>query len=600
MNLILYLTLLLPVFATSPTNDYTPGKVKCPGTKLTRLATAINSKEVGYISNRGKFSKLHLTNFLHNANMSDFDIDKFLETNKPIIGLAFSGGGYRAMLSGAGQLAALDSRVTSPDRTLAGLLQSSSYITGLSGGSWLIGSLACIDFPSVEQVMRDNILWNFEHSILDYYGLNVAANKLMWAMISLDVLGKQMAGFATSITDPWGRALSYQLLSTLKDNGDAMLWSDITNSSSFKNFSMPFPIISAVCREHGTYIRSINSTVIEFTPYEMGSWDPSLNSFVDIKYLGTNLDDGIPKEGTCMSGYDNAGFIMGTSSSVFNEAITELDQSGLPSFLIELIKKYILTPIERHNGDVANYHPNPFYNSKNQKTRLANSDTLLLVDGAEDGQNIPLVPLLNRNVDVIFAHDNSANTDGWPDGRSLIATYERQFSLQGENLAFPYVPDQSTFRNLNLTSKPAFFGCDAQNLTTLTDDIYGVPVVVYLPNRPFSYWSNTSTFKLVYSENERRSMIRNGYEVSTRKNGTLDSEWAACMGCAIIRRSQERNGQEQSEQCKRCFKRYCWDGTIYSGPDLGDNFSDEGLTKSDQYYNKKNTPGFNNGATKFF
>ena len=64
--------------------------------------------------------------------------------------------------------------------------------------------------------------------------------------------------------------------------------------------------------------------------------------------------------------------------------------------------------------------------------------------------------MLHRNVSAIFAFDNSNDVLNWPDGTSLVKTYERQFSSQGNGIAFPYVPDQYTFRNLNLTSKPTF------------------------------------------------------------------------------------------------------------------------------------------------
>ena len=49
-------------------------------------------------------------------------------------------------------------------------------------------------------------------------------------------------------------------------------------------------------------------------------------------------------------------------------------------------------------------------------------------------------------------------------------------------------------------------------------------------------------------------MISNGFEIATRSSGSLDDEWAACVGCAIIRREQERQGIEQTEQCKDALK----------------------------------------------
>ena len=57
---------------------------------------------------------------------------------------------------------------------------------------------------------------------------------------------------------------------------------------------------------------------------------------------------------------------------------------------------------------------------------------------------------------------------------------------------------------------------------------------------------------------KKMGIIKNGFEVSTSNNLTDDSDWAKCVGCAIIRRSQERLGQEQSSECKKCFDNYCW------------------------------------------
>ena len=90
--------------------------------------------------------------------MKDFDAEKFVKnTSKPItIGLSFSGGGYRAMLNGAGQLSALDNRTDgASDAALGGLLQASTYLTGLSGGSWLVGTIALNNFTSVQKILKD-------------------------------------------------------------------------------------------------------------------------------------------------------------------------------------------------------------------------------------------------------------------------------------------------------------------------------------------------------------------------------------------------------------------------------------------------------------
>lgn len=87
-------------------------------------------------------------------------------------------------------------------------------------------------------------------------------------------------------------------------------------------------------------------------------------------------------------------------------------------------------------------------------------------------------------------------------------------------------------------------------------------MVVYTANTKYSYDSNAPTYKFKFSDEAKRGHIRNGFETATRGNLTDDGEFAACVGCAVIRRAQERLGLEQSEQCKRCFDRYCWDGTL--------------------------------------
>ena len=51
----------------------------------------------------------------------------------------------------------------------------------------------------------------------------------------------------------------------------------------------------------------------------MGSWDPDLSAMVNLTYVGTHLLNGKPDNNTaCVTGFDEAGFIIGTSSSLFS------------------------------------------------------------------------------------------------------------------------------------------------------------------------------------------------------------------------------------------------------------------------------------------
>ena len=588
--LLAFLSVISIACSWSPTGGYAPGQVDCPDKSLVRAASDISDEEKEWIEGRNKITNENLIKFLENCDMKDFDAEKFVKnTSKPItIGLSFSGGGYRAMLNGAGQLSALDNRTDgASDAALGGLLQASTYLTGLSGGSWLVGTIALNNFTSVQKILKDGDIWDLEHSIVNYGGWNVLSTYNYYKSISDDLNAKEDAGFEVSLTDTWARALSHQFFAELDDFGASLTWSGIRDMDPFKKYEMPFPVVVADGRTPGTQIISSNSSVFEFNAFEMGSWDPSLYQFSDVKYIGTDVDDGESTNGTCIGGFDNAGYVLGTSSSLFNQFVLQINTTSL-SETVQNIISHFLDKVSDAEDDVAIYKPNPFYKTDEAAVKsIVKNDTLYLVDGGEDLQNVPLHPLIQpqRNVDVIFAYDNSADTnESWPNGASLVATYERQFLEQGNGTIFPHVPDVNTFLNLNLTARPTFFGCDAKNLTSLLSDtsdkdsVFDSPLVVYTANRPFSYWSNTSTYKLDYEDNEKKGIIQNGYEAASRLNRTLDDEWAACVGCAIIRREQERNGIEQSDQCKSCFNKYCWNGDLDSTDQPGVNFTTTGLT----------------------
>ncbi|EGV63107.1 hypothetical protein CANTEDRAFT_130637 [Yamadazyma tenuis ATCC 10573] len=556
----------------SPTGGYAPGSIECPDKDLLRTADGLSSEESEWLESRNPITKERITEFLSDANLTDFDVDSFMnEVNDTIkIGIAFSGGGYRAMLNGAGQLLALDDRYDpSNEYGLGGILQSATYLVGLSGGNWLVGTVVLNNFSSVADIMNDDKIWDLEDSIINPDGWNVIKAAEYYTQIYSALDDKEDAGYDRSITDIWGRALSYQFFPDYEEAGVALCFSDIRNLSDFKSHNMPFPIVVADGRTPGSTIISGNSTIFEFNAFEVGSWDPSLYQFMDTKYLGTELKNGKPVDGTCVAGYDNAGFVIGTSSSLFNQFILQLSSANLPSLINGVIEK-LLKSVSSDEDDIAIYEPNPFYKRDiGTISSISENETLFLVDGGEDLQNVPLQPLIQpvREVDVIFAYDNSADTDeSWPNGTSLIYTYKRQFLDQGNGTLFPYVPDAASFRNLNLTSRPAFFGCDASNFSSLASEVGSSeqypPLVVYTANRPMSYWSNTSTFKLSYELDEKLGVIQNGFEVATRGNLTLDEDFKTCIACAIIKRAQDRLNQEQTEQCKRCFETYCWDGAF--------------------------------------
>lgn len=107
-----------------------------------------------------------------------------------------------------------------------------------------------------------------------------------------------------------------------------------------------------------------------------------------------------------------------------------------------------------------------------------------------------------------------------------------------------------------LNSRPTFFGCDSKNTSSHT------PIIVYLPNIPYSYQANVSTDQLSFKKKDQGdAIIENGYNIATRGNATADKEWPTCVSCVMLSRSFDRTETTVPAACKKCFERYCWDGT---------------------------------------
>ncbi|GEQ66994.1 hypothetical protein JCM33374_g657 [Metschnikowia sp. JCM 33374] len=558
------------LFLLVVSSGYAPHKAECPGGRLTREAKGISPQEAEWVAKRQTITTRNLERFLENSALEHFDPQSFLSDTSSgraiSIGLAFSGGAYRAMLTGAGCFAALDNRTEGAhDNGLGGLVQSATYISGLSGGSWLLGSIVANDFTSIQNILDGKTdIWDLHNSMLEGSSGGMFGVLKYYVQLVADVSAKAAAGFRVTLTDLFARGVSHQIFPKDGGNGAGLTWSDIQTSQVFVDHQMPFPVIVANARTPRSGTVNSDSTIIEMTPLEFGSWDPSLNSFTQTKYLGTSVNNGFPVDGTCVTGFDNVGFMLGASSTIFNVITDKIP--GMP--FLASVKKDVdrfFKGITKADRFVAAFKPNPFRNVAEARNHdLIGADTLSLVDGGEDLENIPLYPHIQkaRGVDIVFAFDSSDDTkNDWPNGTALFETYKRMTMGQGRTMCLPQIPEPETFVGLGLNKKPVFFGCDSSdpkdsNMGETTGHI--PPLIVYTANRKVSYDSNKSTFKLSYSDDEKRRMIRNGFEVASRNNGTEDRSWRTCVACAIIRREQERRGVEQTEQCKKCFQEYCW------------------------------------------
>lgn len=285
--------------------DYAPRNVTCPSRSLIRSAglnvngasnQSVNSNEALYIQNRRQnvvgpafeaFLANNLTGYDLNAlapNASYCErtclvFQKLSATNElelmlpclapptgPNVGIAVSGGGYRAALVGAGTFQALDGRnASSVERGTGGVWQLASYMTGLSGGSWFVSSFAVNDMPSIQDLVLGGPGqqgWFLEYNlVLPGDGiLGIVDTNNFYDNIEARVDGKQALGFNTSITDAWSVALAYHFggpdgttADNFFDEGAGLhntnqQWGEIRETAAFQNYSMPFPVSSLALR----------------------------------------------------------------------------------------------------------------------------------------------------------------------------------------------------------------------------------------------------------------------------------------------------------------------------------------------------------------
>jgi lysophospholipase len=541
----------------------------------------ISQDEYSYISARQVKATNNLIEFLDNLQIPDYNQSSFanyfdlLNQSNINIGLSFSGGGFRALLTGAGELMALDSRTTK-NSTLKGLLDSSAYITGLSGGSILLSTLIFNNWTSVENIINDNntSIWNMTQS-------PISTDISYWTKLLNEVSPKKNAGYDISLIDIFGRILSRYMFEKDNDNyGLNFLWSDIKYIDSFIDYDMPFPMIAATGGVDSN-ISDYSSNIFEINPFEFGSFSPYVGGFIPIEILGSQLDAGLPIfDDSCTFDFDNAGFLTGASSNILagyqdllleflsgNQTVSELLYENLGTNISTSYVKLLLNLVNpNYNETLFALIDNPFFNSSlafNQSD-LTNYEILKLADGGLFEEVIPLDPILvpSRELDIVFAFDNSAQTsDNWPNGESLFATEERwSHSFPNDKFyGLPSSPDE--FVQLGLNTRPVFFGCNGSSLITNQDNPNATvefnilkPLLVYIPNIDVTSLSNFTGYTLTYEE--RDAAIENGFEIVQFQE---EDDFAQCIGCAIIRRSEERANIEISPFCAQCFNKYCFE-----------------------------------------
>lgn len=399
------------------------------------------------------------------------------------------------------------------------------------------------DWPTISYLQKE--LWedSFDGSLLLPANLLSFSGLTQYGTISTEIALKEGSGFPTTIIDPWGRLLSYQLLEG-DHGGVSKYMSSLATFDNFTSHNVPFPIITAVgvVAEEDQCTPPANATQYEFHPYEFGSWDDGVSAFTPVKYLGSDLNNGKPEEeGKCIIHYDNLGYVFGTSSNVFPSICEVLSPANSSEDSLASVLEGIISLV--HDPvfeDLFALYRNPFHNYS-RSTRVSADEDLLLLDGGYSNQVDPIWPFIvdQRDVDVLIVNDNSADTeDNFPNGLSIHQAYV-QSKVAGLK-KMPFIPETTVFEAEGLNKRATFFGCDEPDTT----------LMVFLPNTEYSYDSGEPTAKVVYSKDETRAMIANGVQVATQD---AEEGWALCLACAIKIRDANL-----PEGCEACFDKHCY------------------------------------------
>ncbi|KAF9071127.1 phospholipase B [Rhodocollybia butyracea] len=579
--------------------DYAPSvNIACPNLETTAFVRewnatnqTLNPAEEEYVNTRINTTIAQAWNdWLGNGSQLGYNITAF-QGNFPKIGLALPGGGLRAAQVGAAALSGIDARNDSAKTAgTGGLLQVSSYLSGLSGGSWVTGSLYFNNFPTLNDLVFGNgnnlTGWLLDLAFASPDGDDVFSeyNQYFYGSILWSVMSKANTGIDTSITDPWARMISYHFLNqTSRSNfftndtahGAGQLWSNIPTIPAWQQRLTPFPILVTDSRPQGdnaTTALGLTPTVYEITPFEFASYDPGLSAGVNLTFAGTPMTNSKPVNASaCVTGFDQAGFMMGTSASLFNQILdfahnTLQDFSSSDSNALLYVLSRQLTEVRTRADDVANWY-SPFNGLKPSTYEDSNSTWLSLLDGASNGENIPLAPLFvkERALDVIVPLDSSADdTNNWPNGTGLLISAQRQQQLlQASHQAFPPLPqDAQAFIDTGARERPTFFGCDP------TQNPPEFPLIIYIPNTPpfngDAPAANTGTFQLQYTAKASQVLfdqVHNNTISGFVPNTThADPNFGRCLQCAAVDRARYKLSPivNRSEFCQTCFTQYCF------------------------------------------
>ncbi|KAI0644024.1 FabD/lysophospholipase-like protein [Trametes meyenii] len=428
---------------------------ECEWDAEVRLGQELCLPERAFLGERKRRMK---ASFARLMGVSESEVD---ERDLPLVAIAGSGGGYRAMLNTLGSLTSAQS---------SGILDCVTYTAGVSGSCWALGILysgvaGSCDPRNAAAHAKDRI----KVSYLDMDTLDALTTPPTNSYLLAGLLRKAAGpNGVPSLVDLYGTLLASRLYTpTDATKLDPQHLSMHLYRRNLDNGALPLPILSAI--QHGTrsmpYLQSKSwtneQTLVtppekaeeikevaeekafsispwreralenkqerlekeirwlwyEFTPYEVGcdeigAWIPSWS-------LGRQFHNGKNTERKPELSFS---ILAGIFGSAFCASLKHYFREVEPALklLPEQLYIWLEEIVTENEGDLGLIHPLPnFLKGLDGQLRfgsppdITDHDTLSFMDaGAE--LNIPYYPFLRRNVDCIIALDASADSqDLW-------------------------------------------------------------------------------------------------------------------------------------------------------------------------------------------
>ncbi|KAG9035347.1 hypothetical protein FRB95_011498 [Tulasnella sp. JGI-2019a] len=374
----------------------------------------------------------------------DVPVDELDERDLPILAIAASGGGFRAMCNTAGALRAAES---------SGILDVTTYIAGISGSCWTLGALySGISGSYSPRLAAEHLRQRARSSYIDAATFDMVITKPTNKYLLTGIINKLASPSGNlSLVDIYGTLLSARLFTP----------EDLTKLNplhlSPRHFrvpvddaSLPMPIFTAVSRHlseaekaqkaaekmatakthTGTFQHEkkvvereeSNWLWYEYSPYEVGC--DELGAWIPSWALGRLFDKGKSLNRTPEVSFS---ILSGVFASAFCASLQHYYQEVIPVIrqLPRPLYTWITDLVTNRETNIDHVHPVPpdevpnFVRGMAGRLRqgspdgITEAETIGLMDaGAE--LNIPYYPLLRRNVDCIISLDASADSqDLW-------------------------------------------------------------------------------------------------------------------------------------------------------------------------------------------